>query len=105
MHLTPRERDRLLVYVAAELARDRRKDGVDLNHPEAVALISDEMIEAARRGSSYNEVLKAGYGALSEQDVMTHVPDMVDHLEVEVMFTEGTKLVPIEYPISENPES
>lgn len=101
MKLTDRERDRLLVYVAAELARRRRVDGIALNHPETVAIITDEMMEAARRGESYESVLQAGREAVERADTMDGVPGMIDSIEVEVMLSEGMKLVSLEDPFPE----
>ena len=100
MRLTDRERDRLLVYVAAELARRRRADGIALNHPETVAMITDEMMEAARRGESYESVLQAGRDAVDIEETMEGVPEMIDSIEVEVMMSEGMKLVSLSDPFA-----
>ena len=101
MNLTKHEKERLLVYVAAELGRRRRENGVKLGHPETVAIISDEMLEAARAGCSYDEVLTVGREAVSVADVMDGVPQMIDTVQVEAMFPEGTKLVTLTDPFSE----
>jgi urease gamma subunit len=98
MKLTRHERERLLVYVAAELGRRRRENGVKLNYPETVAIITDEMAEAARAGHSYDEVLAVGREAVSKDDVMYGVPDMIDTVQVEATFPEGTKLVTLADP-------
>jgi urease subunit gamma/beta len=97
--LIPVEQERLLIFLAAELARRRRADGVKLNHPEAVALIADELIEAGRRGKSYDEVRALGYRILSEDDVMDGVADMVDRIQIEPLFEDGTALVTLYFPI------
>ena len=83
MKLTPVEKERLWLFLAAELARKRHAAGLRLNHPEAVALISDEVIEAARAGKSYDEARAAGYAVLSEQDVLDGVEELVDRIQVE----------------------
>lgn len=101
MKLTNHERDRLLVYVAAQLARDRRDRGVALGHPEVVALISDEMMEAAREGRSYEETLAAGRNAVSEEDVLDGVPGMVGQVQIEASYPEGTKLVTLKDPFGD----
>lgn len=98
MRLTEHERNRLLVYVAAELARRRRENGIDLSYPETVALISDEMLEAARGGSSYDEVRAVGRAAVGADETMDGVPAMVDAVQVEATFPEGTKLVTLTDP-------
>jgi urease gamma subunit len=98
MKLTQHERDRLLVYVAAELARRRLGDGVRLGHPETVALISDEMHRAARAGHDFDSVLEAGRNAVDEADVLDGVPEMIEMVQVEATFPEGTKLVTLTDP-------
>lgn len=100
MHLTASEHERLLLFLAAELARRRRDAGVRLNCPEAIALISDELIEAARRGRSYDDVCALGYELLSRDDVLDGVAEMVDRLQVEPLFESGTHLVTLHYPIA-----
>jgi urease subunit gamma/beta len=97
--LTPVEQERLLIFLAAELARRRRAAGLKLNHPEAVALISDELMEAGRAGRSYDEVRALGYRILSEDDVMDGVADMVDRIQIEPLFEDGTALVTLYFPI------
>jgi urease subunit gamma/beta len=99
VRLTPREEDRLLLFAAAELARKRRARGVLLNHPEAVALICDELLEAARDGVSYDEVVALGTRILSRAEVMDGVPEMLPLLQVEAVFADGTKLLTIHQPI------
>jgi urease subunit gamma/beta len=97
--LTPVEQERLLIFMAAELARRRRAAGLKLNHPEAVALISDELMEAGRAGRSYDEVRALGYRILSEDDVMEGVADMVDRIQIEPLFEDGTALITLYFPI------
>ncbi|MFN8186699.1 MAG: urease subunit gamma [Gaiellales bacterium] len=99
MRLTPVEQERLLVFLAAELARKRRAAGLLLNHPEAVALITDEVMEAARAGKSYDEARWAGHAALAEGDVLDGVAELVDVVQIEALFEEGTQLVTLWFPI------
>lgn len=99
MKLTPVEKERLWIFLAAELARKRRAAGLKLNHPEAVALICDEVIEAARAGKSYDEARAVGFSALSEEEVLDGVADMVDRVQVEGLFEDGTQLVTLYFPI------
>ena len=99
MHLTPRERDKLLVVVAAEVARRRRGRGLKLNYPEAVALITDEVMEGARDGRSVAELMAFGATVLGATDVMEGVADMVHEVQVEATFPDGTKLVTVHNPI------
>lgn len=99
MRLTPREEDRLLLFTAAELARKRRNRGLRLNHPEAVALICDEVIEAVRDGRSYQDVLDLGGKVLGRDDVMNGIAEMIPLLQVEAIFSDGTKLLTIHQPI------
>ena len=99
MRLTPREMDRLTIFSAAELARRRRARGLKLNHPEATALICDEIMEYARDGNSYLETLERATQVLRREDVMEGVPELVDPIRVEVSFPEGTKLVFVRNPI------
>ena len=91
MRLTPRELDRLTIFSAAELARRRRDRGLKLNHPEATALICDEIMEFARDGNSYQNTLERATQVLRREDVMEGVPELVDPIRVEVSFLEGTK--------------
>jgi urease gamma subunit len=99
MRLTPRELERLQLFSAAELARKRKARGVKLNYPEAVALISDEIVEAARDGKSMQEAMEVATAVLSRADVMDSVADMLDKLQIEAMFADGTKLVTVYDPI------
>ena len=99
MRLTPRELDRLTIFSAAELARRRRARGLKLNHPEATALICDEVMEYARDGNSYQDTLEMAANVLSREDVMDGVPELVDPIRVEVSFPEGTKLIFVRNPI------
>jgi len=99
MHLTPREREKLLVVVAADLARRRRDRGLKLNYPEAVALISYEIMEGARDGRSVAELMSFGTTLLKAADVMEGVPEMITEVQVEATFPDGTKLVTVHHPI------
>jgi urease subunit gamma len=99
MHLTPREQEKLLVFVAAELARKRKARGVKLNVPEAIALITAEILEGARDGRTVAELMKAGTEILTRDDVMDGVPEMIPEVQVEATFPDGTKLVTVHHPI------
>lgn len=99
MHLTQREQEKLLIYVAAELARKRRARGLKLNYPEAVAILSAEIMEAARDGKSVAEVMTFGTTILSREDVMEGVAEMILEVQVEATFPDGTKLVTVHDPI------
>jgi urease subunit gamma len=99
MHLTPREREKLLVVVAADLARRRQARGVKLNYPEAVAIITYEIIEGARDGRSVAELMSFGTTILKLSDVMEGVADMIHEVQVEATFPDGTKLVTVHHPI------
>jgi urease gamma subunit len=99
MHLTPREQEKLLVFTAAEVARRRRARGLKLNHPDALALITAEILEGIRDGRSVSELMAAGLDILSRDDVMEGVPEMLDEIQVEGTFPDGTKLVTIHHPI------
>ena len=99
MHLTPRELDRLTIFSAAELARRRRSRGRRLNVPEAIALICDEVLEAAWDGASLAEVIEHGRSVLGTDDVMDGVREVVRHLEIEALFPSGTALVAIDDPV------
>jgi len=99
MHLTPREQDKLLVFVAAEVARRRRQRGLRLNYPEALALITAEVLEGIRDGRSVSDLMAQGISILSREDVMEGVPEMVEEVQVEGTFPDGTKLVTIHHPI------
>jgi urease subunit gamma len=99
MHLTPREREKLLIVVAADLARRRRGRGLKLNYPEAVALIAYEIIEGARDGKTVAELMSFGATILKADDVMEGVPEMLHEVQVEATFPDGTKLVTVHHPI------
>ena len=99
MHLTPREKDKLLVAMAAEVARKRLARGVKLNYPEAVALITDFVVEGARDGVSVAELMSDGATVLSRDQVMEGVPEMIHEVQVEATFPDGTKLVTVHEPI------
>jgi urease subunit gamma len=99
MHLTPREIDKLMIVVAADLARKRRARGLKLNHPEALALITAELLEAIRDGRSVSEVMEFGGAILRREDVMEGVAEMLDEVQVEGTFPDGTKLVTVHHPI------
>ena len=99
MHLTPREQDKLLVWVAAEVARRRRARGLKLNYPEALALITAEVLEGIRDGRSVSDLMAFGMTILGRDDVMEGVPEMLDEVQVEGTFPDGTKLVTIHSPI------
>lgn len=99
MNFTQREQDKLMVVVAADLARRRKERGLKLNHPEAVALISYEILEGARDGKSVAELMSYGREILSKEDVMEGVESMVTDIEIEATFPDGTKLVTIHHPI------
>jgi urease subunit gamma len=99
VHLTPREVEKLLVSTAAELARKRRARGLKLNYPEALALITAELLEAIRDGKSVSELMEYGATILGRQDVMEGVPEMLAEVQVEGTFPDGTKLVTVHHPI------
>ena len=99
MYLTPREQDKLLIVVAADLARRRLGRGLRLNYPEAVALISAELLEGARDGRSVADLMGFGRTILSRSDVMDGVPEMIDEVQIEATFPDGTKLVTVHQPI------
>jgi urease subunit gamma len=99
LHLTPREQEKLLIFVAAELARKRQARGLKLNYPEAVAIISAEIMEAARDGRSVAEVMVWGTTILKREDVMDGIAEMILEVQVEATFPDGTKLVTIHDPI------
>lgn len=99
MNLSPHERDRLLVHVAAMVARDRRARGVKLNHPESVALITSFVLEGARDGRRVAELASLGRGVLTRSEVMEGVPEMLHEVQVEATFPDGTKLVTVHDPI------
>lgn len=99
MHLTQREQEKLLIYVASELARKRQARGLKLNYPEAVAILSAEIMEAARDGKSVAEIMSFGTSILRREDVMEGIPEMLHEVQVEATFPDGTKLVTIHDPI------
>ncbi|HKF78604.1 MAG TPA: urease subunit gamma [Candidatus Dormibacteraeota bacterium] len=99
MQLTPRETEKLLIYVAADLARRRRARGLRLNLPESVALITEAMLEAARDGMPTAEVMSLGRRVLAREDVMDEVPELLRVVQVEATFPDGTKLVSCHEPI------
>jgi urease subunit gamma len=100
MHLSPQERDKLLIFLAAELARARRARGLKLNHPEAVALITSQLLEMARDGRSVAEIMSAGRTLLTRNDVMEGVSEMIAEVQVEATFPDGTKLITVHQPIN-----
>jgi urease subunit gamma len=99
MNLTPREKDKLLIAMAAMVARKRLERGVKLNHPEAVALISDFILEGARDGKSVADLMRDGAQVLTRAQVMDGIPEMIHDIQVEATFPDGTKLVTVHNPI------
>ena len=99
MRLSPHEQERLLIHVAAGLARERRARGLRLNYPEAVAVLSAFLMEGARDGRSVSELMDAGRRVLTREDVLDGVPDLVDEVQIEATFPDGTKLVTVHRPI------
>jgi urease subunit gamma len=99
MHLTPREQEKLMVFVAADVARRRMARGLKLNYPEAIALITGEMLEAARDGKTVAEIMSFGATILKRTDVMEGVSEMIHDVQVEATFPDGTKLVTVHDPI------
>ncbi len=99
MHLTPREKDKLMIVVAADLARRRKDRGVLLNYPEAVALITYEVMEGARDGKSVADLMSYGSTILKKDEVMEGIPEMIHEVQVEATFPDGTKLVTVHNPI------
>jgi urease subunit gamma len=99
MHLVPREQEKLQIVVAADLARRRQARGLRLNFPEAVAIISYELMEGARDGRTVAELMSSGTSILSRDDVMEGVPEMIADVQVEATFPDGTKLVTVHHPI------
>jgi urease subunit gamma len=99
VNLSPREKDKLLVAMAAMVARNRKARGVRLNYPEAIALITDYVVEGARDGRSVADLMRDGATVLTRDDVMEGIPEMVDEVQVEATFPDGTKLVTVHEPI------
>lgn len=99
MHLTPREQEKLMIVVAADLARRRQERGLKLNHPEAVAVITYELIEGARDGRTVADLMSYGTTILTREDVMDGISEMIDDVQVEATFPDGTKLVTVHNPI------
>ncbi|MFE2958089.1 urease subunit gamma [Nocardia tengchongensis] len=99
MLLTPHEQERLLLSYAAELARRRQARGLKLNHPEAIAIITDHVLEGARDGRTVAELMASGRTVLTRDDVMVGIPEMIHDVQVEATFPDGTKLVTVHHPI------
>jgi urease subunit gamma len=99
MKLTPREKDKLMVSMAANVARKRLERGVKLNYPEAIALITDFVIEGARDGKMVSELMETGAHVVKKEDCMDGIPDMIQEVQVEATFPDGTKLVTVHKPI------
>ncbi len=99
MHLTPREQEKLMIFTAAEVARRRRARGLKLNYPEAMAIITADIMEGARDGKSVSTLMQAGAKILTREDVMEGVPEMIEEVQVEATFPDGTKLVTVHNPI------
>ena len=99
MHLSTREKDKLMIVVAADLARRRRERGLKLNYPEAVALVTYEVLEGARDGKSVADLMSFGSTILKREDVMEGVPEMMPEVQVEATFPDGTKLVTVHNPV------
>ncbi len=100
MYLTPQEKDKLLIFSAAQLAERRLNRGLKLNYPEAVAFLSFQVLEGARDGKSVSELMSEGNNWLSRDQVMEGIPEMVNEVQIEAMFPDGTKLVTIHNPIN-----
>ena len=101
MHLTQREQERLMIFLASELARKRQARGLRLNYPEAIAILTAEILEAARDGKSVSEIMNFGSTILTTDDVMDGIAEMIHEVQVEATFPDGTKLVTIHDPIQE----
>lgn len=100
MHLSPQERDKLLVHVAADVARARKERGLRMNYPEAVALISVHVLEGARDGRTVAELMESGRHVLGRADVLDGIPEMLHSVQVEATFPDGTKLVTVHSPVA-----
>ena len=100
MQLSPREKDKLLIFVAAQVAQARKDRGVKLNYPEAIAIISAAVMEGARDGNSVTDLMSSGREILTREDVMEGIPEMIADVQVEATFPDGTKLVTIHNPIA-----
>jgi len=99
MRISPHEQERLMIHVAAGLARDRRARGLRLNHPEAVAILTSFVLEGARDGRSVADLMEAGRHVLTRDDVMDGIPSMIPEVQVEATFLDGTKLITVHQPI------
>ena len=99
MHLTPREMEKMMIFTASEIARRRKDKGLKLNYPESVALITWEIVEGAREGKGVSELMESGRHILTKDDVMPGVSEMIDEIQVEATFPDGTKLVTVHEPI------
>lgn len=99
MHLTARETEKLLLYLAGELAEKRKARGLRLNYPEAIALISSRLQEAARDGQTVAQLMQYGATILTRDDVMEGIPEMIEEVQIEATFPDGTKLVTVHHPI------
>jgi urease subunit gamma len=100
LHLTPREQEKLMIFVAAELARKRQARGLKLNYPEAIAVLSAEILEAARDGKTVSDIMSYGTTILKREDVMEGVAEMIHEVQMEATFPDGTKLVTVHDPIA-----
>lgn len=99
MHLTAREQEKLLLFLAGELAEKRKARGVKLNYPEAIALISSRLQEGARDGQTVAQLMQYGATILTREDVMEGIPEMIDEIQIEATFPDGSKLVTVHHPI------
>ena len=99
MKLSPREKDKLLISLAAIVARNRKSRGIKLNYPEAIALISDFVVEGAREGRTVADLMEAGAHVIKKDECMVGIPEMIHEVQVEATFPDGTKLVTVHHPI------
>ena len=99
MKLSPREKDKLLISLAAIVARNRKSRGIKLNYPEAIALISDFVVEGAREGRTVSDLMEAGAHVVKKDECMNGIPEMIHEVQVEATFPDGTKLVTVHHPI------